>query len=181
VCSTALCVLLALQLGRIVRPLGLGWGDPFKARGYHAGCDGSLIFRMAWGFKNPTRAGQPYGTQILQRFDAAGIQWYRSNLTAGQSPTAPVLASVAELRISIGWPVVIWLLLVTLWWLNRASQRRAARSGQLCAKCGYDLRATPQRCPECGTAVSEQRSAVRGQRSQASSPRSYVSGGPEGE
>jgi len=44
----------------------------------------------------------------------------------------------------------IWpLTSLTLLHRRRASRRHLARAG-CCAKCGYDLRASPDRCPECG-------------------------------
>jgi hypothetical protein len=52
-------------------------------------------------------------------------------------PVATAVSAAANI------PLVIYL------WLLR--KRRVSRTPMQCEKCGYDLRATPDRCPECGT------------------------------
>jgi hypothetical protein len=51
------------------------------------------------------------------------------------------------------WTVPVWMLaaMSALPLATRGSLRRKATPAGWCARCGYDLQATPEQCPECGT------------------------------
>jgi hypothetical protein len=50
------------------------------------------------------------------------------------------------------WPLVsLGLVLPASFFAVRALRGERRRARNLCQHCGYDLRATPERCPECGT------------------------------
>jgi hypothetical protein len=58
------------------------------------------------------------------------------------------------------WVVCPALVVLPAWrWARR---RRSAAPG-LCSQCGYDLRATPHRCPECGHTPAHSQPDVGGQ------------------
>src|SRR5262249_54482619 len=69
------------------------------------------------------------------------------SLVAGPVPTNWYYAAVVP-----GWAVALLASVAPAIWLWRRVRRRP--SG-ICPVCGYDLRASPQRCPECGTAVRQ--------------------------
>jgi hypothetical protein len=76
------------------------------------------------------------------------VRW-QTNFQLGSVPGAGVFWFVVVpywvlVLVTMAWPVV-WSV---RWW-----RRRRWRPG-LCRDCGYDLRASPQRCPECGAVAA---------------------------
>jgi hypothetical protein len=53
------------------------------------------------------------------------------------------------------WLFLMFLLALPLWTATGAIRRKRRMGRGVCVKCGYDLRATPGRCPECGTVVKK--------------------------
>jgi len=87
--------------------------------------------------------------QLLGR-GVAGFAWRRKTWTYYRKPPAPPFSDESSMLQLPHWaiaiPSMIWPAIAARAILRR---RRAVRSG-CCARCGYDMRATPERCPECG-------------------------------
>ena len=76
---------------------------------------------------------------------AVGFRWERSAINVGDAFVAvPYWALLAAALTPAGVVAGVW----------SRRRRRRVRAGH-CRRCGYDLRASPERCPECGsTAVA---------------------------
>ena len=52
------------------------------------------------------------------------------------------------------WLLAAGFLILPAWRVSQNRRKQRLRRRGLCPGCGYDLRATPDRCPECGAAAS---------------------------
>jgi hypothetical protein len=72
------------------------------------------------------------------------------------APEADVRPARTIQLITPYWPPMLLLLVWPLWWCTRSRRRWRSelwRHRGLCPTCGYDLRASKERCPECGSPV----------------------------
>jgi hypothetical protein len=157
------CALVALQWARVVPPLGLGWGDGNRpaGAGYSiALLNGSLIVETLSGVK-PWAPGTG-GTAITfdgQPVGFAGFNYRRYDIRLASPDGKRLPGTYGTQRrfwIAPGWMLLLPLAAAGLCrkaWVNHRSRER--QGNQLCRHCGYDLRATPDRCPECGTPANE--------------------------
>ncbi len=71
----------------------------------------------------------------------------------------PPFGFVAELTVPYWAVAAASLIFPIVWWLKQRKRCKYVEQGR-CAHCGYDLRASKDRCPECGTPIPIHRSAI---------------------
>ena len=72
----------------------------------------------------------------------------------------PSASTRASSLILPAWLIAIIMVVLPASWMvsyRRRLRLKRQQSGELCASCGYDLRATTERCPECGTPINAMR------------------------
>ena len=93
----------------------------------------------------------PYDSWIGMAYPASGWGPLRWKSWTQRVPTVPFAGHNVNIGVS-HWLATALLSILPAWWGSgrlRQWHRRRSRPGA-CVGCGYDLRATPQRCPECG-------------------------------
>jgi hypothetical protein len=101
----------------------------------------------AWGLRQ-----YPGGTLTAQGFDSFGFGVGRA---ISRSSSGPDWSTRSHTAVRIPhWFVALLLIGPSARVLWKAHQFRRGASSGLCPGCGYDLRASKDRCPECGREVT---------------------------
>ena len=101
------------------------------------------------GVRWDTLDGRGWNPYFATRAQRMGFMYQQSGSTLGAGfATTHVAAPFWALALATAVVPVLRI-------LRRVLRRRLQRRG-LCPSCGYDLRASPERCPECGEVVRKQ-------------------------
>jgi hypothetical protein len=155
---------------------GVTYGDPRGARTMGlAGHRGNLIFYTfgfapASDFSGILQPGLKFesepsrGDRWIISFPATGggVDWHVAGFryASRSGPYFGVTVYTRLVEIPLWFICLLTLPAPFLWLRRRRREWRLRRDPYLCANCGYNLRGTPDRCPECGTTPAQGQAAA---------------------
>ena len=128
------------------------WIRGYSARGQY---EVWTLYRGVYNYRMQTAHGWLTFSRMTQPTPMPPSMIRVMNIPPGVKPsqlytaTETRLGSIPHFVIAI---VTLVLPAIAITRLIRA-RRRSEDTTPRCANCGYDLRATPDRCPECGTVI----------------------------
>ena len=144
---------LTSNAGRIVFQTGsvehLDWDPAFQIASRYNG--------FHYEFDSP--GAQPWNYPVPASLNPKRVVWFERLGCRAVSTTTGAhwqRGRFFEFMLPL-WLIVVMGSIPPLVWelrYRRGRRRRMRRSLGQCVACGYDLRATPQRCPECGAAAA---------------------------
>lgn len=165
---TALTESLPLVWGVVHSPFtGLSRSERWYKAGpgalFHYAVFGAFVSYLRYRRRTPHPQPRPYHCRVEVRiviYIFATLMfcnlpfWIMSELSRPLTPAGrPTLGNII-LHIpfgDVGIPIVVGIGIVAFEYRGAArSRQKSRRAAHQCIACGYDLRATPEQCPECG-------------------------------
>jgi hypothetical protein len=135
-------------------------GDPAQVAFEIEAWDGQLGFKKITESKIMSTSGGAIQMQrTLKEWSILGVvfdRYVRVKLDFARRPLPGTYGQVSTLLIPLYWPLLLFGILPMsriFLVLQRRRRRTLRQVDHLCPSCGYDLRATPNACPECGTRI----------------------------
>jgi len=132
------------------RQLSVDFGDPYGSSEWVVIFSGGMHLEWLWGHTEVRdRSTTASGAEPFTDWNYLGIYYNKSQFIEPGSASAPrTILNTLNIEITAA-PLIAVTSLLPLIQLSAYLFRRRHRDLE-CRICGYDLRATPDRCPECG-------------------------------
>jgi hypothetical protein len=121
-----------------------------RFRGMRSAGEPSPVVKFGWERESPE-------IDIYPAFKDPLFSLFGFSIKLANEPEVPIGFSDRHFWALVvpDWFAVILLSIIPLFWLKRHIRGRRNAQWNLCPKCEYDLRATTDKCPECGTPVQK--------------------------